>query len=259
MIRNNVRSNLLSGKPAIGPFVGLQSPNVAELMGSAGFNFVVIESEHNGIESAEIEHMLMAVGNTDAIPIVRIPSLEQVYIQKALDIGALGIVVPSVKTAKEAAQIVSATKFPPHGKRSWGPLRASRYTFDNEDYLKNANDNILVVLSIETVEAVENLEEIAAVPGVDVLFLGPWDMCLSLGLDPLLLPHQEIDQILEKMIEVATRHEVVAGAGASRPEDVEVRLNQGVKFLSYGPDYALLSSAAFSGVEAFENWMLEQT
>jgi 4-hydroxy-2-oxoheptanedioate aldolase len=225
-------------------------------MGNAGFNFVVIEAEHNGIDSAEIEHMLMAVGNTDAIPIVRIPSLEQGYIQKALDIGALGIVVPSVKTAKEAAQIVSATKFPPHGKRSWGPLRASRYTFDNEDYLRNANDNILVVLIIETVE---NLEEIAAVPGIDVLFLGPWDMCLSLGLDPLLLPHPEIDQILEKMIEVSTRFEVVAGAGAARPEDVEVRLDQGIQFLSYGPDYALLSSAAFSGVEAFESWMLEQT
>ena len=108
---NNVRNDLLSGKPAIGPFIGLQSANVAELMGNAGFNFVVIESEHNGIDSAEIEHMLMAVGNTDAVPIVRIPSHRQVYIQKALDIGALGIVVPAVKTAEEAAQIVSATKF----------------------------------------------------------------------------------------------------------------------------------------------------
>jgi len=163
-------------------------------------------------------------------------------------------VVPAVKTAEEAAQIVSATKFPPHGKRSWGPLRASKYTFDNEDYLRNANDNILVVLIIETVEAVENLEEIAAVPGIDVLFLGPWDMCLSLGLDPLLLPHREIDEILDKMIEVATLYEVVAGAGASRPEDVEIRLNQGVKFLSYGPDYALLASAAFAGVEGFKSW-----
>ena len=79
-------------------------------------------------------------------------------------------------------------------------------------------------------------------------------MCLSLGLDPLLLPHPEIDEILEKMIEVATRYEVVAGAGASRPEDVETKLDQGIQFLSYGPDYALLSSAAFSGVEAFKSW-----
>ena len=254
MIRNHVRSNLLSGKPSIGPFIGLQSPNVAELMGNAGFDFVVVESEHNGIESAEIEHMLMAIGNTNAVPIVRIPSSQQVYIQKALDLGALGIVVPAVKTAKEAAEIVSATRFPPDGKRSWGPLRASKYTFDNQDYLKNANDNILVVLIIETVEAVGNLEEIAAVPGIDVLFLGPWDMCLALGLDPLLLPHEEIDQILEKMIEASARFDVVAGAGASAPDDVCKRLNQGVKFLSYGPAYALLSAAAISGVDAFKNW-----
>ena len=110
------------------------------------------------------------------------------------------------------------------------------------------------MLIIETVEAVENLEEIAAVPGIDVLFLGPWDMCLSLGLDPLLLPHPEIDRILDKILEVSTRFEVVAGAGASSPGDVQTRLDQGIQFLSYGPDYALLSSAAFSGVEAFRNW-----
>ena len=133
-------------------------------------------------------------------------------------------------------------------------MRASKYTFDNQDYLKNANDNTLVVLIIETVEAVGNLQEIAAVPGIDVLFLGPWDMCLSLGLDPLLLPHEEIDQILEKMIEASARFDVVAGAGASKPDDVCKRLNQGVKFLSYGPDYALLSAAAISGVDAFKNW-----
>jgi 2-keto-3-deoxy-L-rhamnonate aldolase RhmA len=92
---NGGRNDLLSGKPVIWPFIGFQSPNVAELMGNAGFNFVVIESEHNGINSAEIEHILMAVGNTDAIPIVRISSLEQIYIQKALDIGAIGIEVPA--------------------------------------------------------------------------------------------------------------------------------------------------------------------
>ncbi|HIC48312.1 MAG TPA: hypothetical protein EYP00_00365 [Dehalococcoidia bacterium] len=251
MHKNETRDKLRKQKPVLGPFVGLQSPHVAELMGHAGFDFVVVESEHNAIESAEIEHILMAVGNTDATPIVRIPSSEKVYIQKALDIGAMGIVVPAVKTAEEAGQIVSETRFPPVGSRSWGPLRASKYTFDNEDYLRNANDNILVILIIETAEALDNLEAIAAVSGVDVLFIGPWDMCLALGLDPLQLPHKEIDDIVVRMVELSKRFEVVAGAGASSPEGIKDRIDQGVKYISYGPDYSLLSAAAKTGVDAF--------
>lgn len=253
MRRNHVRQKLSQGSPVIGTFVGLQSANVAELMGHSGFDFVVIETEHNALDSAEIEHVLMAVGNTEAIPIVRIPSSDKVFIQKALDIGAMGIVVPSVKSAEEARNIVSATRFPPLGTRSWGPLRASKYTFDNEDYFKNANDNILIVLIVETVDAVNNLEQIADVPGIDVLFLGPWDMCLSLGLDPLYQPHDEIGEVLHKMIQVSKERDTSAGAGASSTGDIAGRIDQGVTFISYGPDYALLSAAAQDGVKAFRD------
>lgn len=253
MRRNHVRQKLSQGSPVIGTFVGLQSANVAELMGHSGFDFVVIETEHNALDSAEIEHVLMAVGNTEAIPIVRIPSSDKVFIQKALDIGAMGIVVPSVKSAEEARNIVSATRFPPLGTRSWGPLRASKYTFDNEDYFNNANDNILVVLIVETVDAVNNLEQIADVPGIDVLFLGPWDMCLSLGLDPLYQPHDEIGEVLHKMIQVSKERDTSAGAGASSTGDIAGRIDQGVTFISYGPDYALLSAAAQDGVKAFRD------
>ena len=253
MRRNEVRRRLSEGKPVIGPFVGLQSPNVAELMGNAGFDFVVIESEHNALDSAEIEHILMAVGNTEAIPIVRIPSSGKVYIQRALDLGAMGIVVPSVKTVEEATEIVRATRFPPNGTRSWGPLRASKYTFDNSDYLRHANENILVVLIIETAEAVQNLQNIADVPGVDVVYIGPWDMCLALGLDPLSQPHKEIDDIVSSLVEVSKNNSCAAGAGASSPTDISRRLDQGVTFVSYGPDYALLSAAAETGVNAFRD------
>ena len=120
MRRNRVRQKLSQGSPVIGTFVGLQSANVAELMGHSGFDFVVIETEHNALDSAEIEHVLMAVGNTEAIPIVRIPSSDKVFIQKALDIGAMGIVVPSVKSAEEARNIVFATRFPPLSVRGVG-------------------------------------------------------------------------------------------------------------------------------------------
>ena len=117
---NRVRQLVKGGKPAIGCFLGLGSPAVAELMGLGGMDWLVIETEHNGLDSAEVQHMLMAIGNTDAVPIVRVPNRDQVYIQRALDMGAMGILVPGVRTAEEARAIVSYTRFPPVGVRSWG-------------------------------------------------------------------------------------------------------------------------------------------
>src|SRR5258707_7137621 len=195
MRKNWVREKMRAGQPTLGCFLGLGSPNVAELLASAGFDWLVIETEHNGLDSAEVEHMLMAVNGTETVPLVRIPSSNPVFIQRALDMGAMGIVVPLVRTAAEAQAIVRATRLPPQGSRSWGPLRASRYTFDNEDYFNRANDNIMVALILETKEAVENLDAIAAVPGIDALYLGPWDLCLSLGLNPMHQPYPEIDAI----------------------------------------------------------------
>ena len=130
MKTNHVREKAKAGKPTIGCFLGLGSQNVAGLMANAGLDWVVIETEHNGLDSAEIEHMLMAIKGTDTIPLVRVPSASPVYIQRALDIGAMGLMVPMVKTAGEARAIVSATRYPPEGTRGFGPLRASSYTMD---------------------------------------------------------------------------------------------------------------------------------
>ena len=132
---NAVRQRIKAGKPAIGCFLGLGSPSVAEMMARAGMDWLVIETEHNALDSAEIQQMLMAMNGCHAVPIVRVPNRDQVYIQRALDMGAMGILVPGVRTADEARAIVSYTRFPPEGVRSWGPLRATDYTLDNDDYL----------------------------------------------------------------------------------------------------------------------------
>jgi 2-keto-3-deoxy-L-rhamnonate aldolase RhmA len=231
--------------------MGLGSPNVAELLAHAGFDWLVIETEHNGLDSAEIEHMLMAMNGTETIPLVRVPSSNPVFIQRALDMGAMGIVVPMVKTAAEVQAIVSATRYPPQGTRSFGPLRASHYTFDYQDYLNHANDNLLVVLILETKEAVENLEAIAAVPGIDVLYLGPFDLCLSMGLDPMCLPLPEVDAVIERMLTVGRKHGVAIGTGTSAPEDLRQRQAQGFTMLGYGTDYMFLVNAARAGLAAF--------
>ena len=252
MKTNWVRERLQAGQATIGCFLGLESPNIAEMMSHVGYDWLVVETEHNGLDSAEIEHMLMAMNGTDTVPIVRIPSSNPVFIQRSLDLGAMGIVVPMVKTAAEAKAIVSATRFPPHGKRSWGPLRASHYTLDSEDYYDRANDNILVVLIVEQKEAVENLEEIASVSGIDALFVGPADLSLSMGLNPMRLPHPEIEQVLDRMLAVGRRTQVAVGEGCHTPERLSELQGKGATFIAYGPDYWLLANAARTGLEAFD-------
>ena len=251
MKTNQVCEKLRAGQPSLGCFIGLGSPNAAELLSHAGFEWLVIETEHSALDSAEIEHMLMAINGTEAIPIVRVPSADPVYIQRALDFGAMGIVVPMVRTVEEAQAVVRATRYPPGGTRGYNPLRAAHYSFDSKDYFYRANDNLLVTLILETKEAVRNLEAIASVPGVDVLFLGPFDLCLSLGLDPMKQPHPQIEAVIEQMLSVAKKTGVGTGIHAFSPDQLQQRQTQGFTMISYSADYVMLAEAAKIGVAAF--------
>ncbi len=251
MRTNHVREKLKAGEPVLGSFLGLGSPTVAEQMARIGFDYIVIETEHNGLDMAEVQHMLMAINGSDAIPIVRIPNSDQVFIQRSLDIGALGILVPLLRSAEQARTVVEATRYPPEGNRGFGPLRASQYTQDYPDYLGRANDNILVSFLLETREAMENLEEITSVPGVDALYLGLWDLYLDHGVSPFEMPHPEMDKVVERAIQVCAAGGVALGIGSSTPRDVRHWRDRGLTFLGYGPEYMLLDSAARAGIEAF--------
>jgi 4-hydroxy-2-oxoheptanedioate aldolase len=250
MNSNGVREKLKAGESTIGCFLGLGSPNVAELLAHAGYDWLLIETEHNALGPAEVQHMLMAINATNTIPLVRVPSADQVYIQNALDIGALGIMVPMVKTADEARAIVSMTRYPPEGKRGIGGLRSSHYTLDNVDYFNRANDNILVVLIVETKEAAENIDEIASVPGVDALFMGTWDLSLSYGLNPNDLPLPQIDKICDRVLEVCQKQGIACGGAFVTPEQIQEKKKQGYRMLA-NLDYNLLVSGARKAIEGF--------
>ena len=253
-MRNNyVREKLRRGEPSIGAFLGLESPNVAELFGHHGFEWLLIETEHNGLDAAEVETMVRAIETTEAIPLVRVPSHDQVPIQRALDIGALGVKVPMIKTAEEAEAIVSFTRYPPEGVRSWGPMRASGYTANEPDYFERANENILVTLILETVEAVENLEEICSVQGIDAISIGPADLGAALGYDPLVRVHPDIEAVAQKMVEVGKKTGVAMGISARTQADIQRRLDEGFLMINYGADYALLAALAREGVETFRD------
>jgi 4-hydroxy-2-oxoheptanedioate aldolase len=228
--------------------MGLGSPTVAELLAHSGFDWLVIETEHSALDAAEVQHMLMAMNGTNAVPIVRVQSSDPVFIQRALDMGAMGIVVPLVKSVAEAQQVVAATRFPPHGTRSFGPLRAGHFTFDSQDYFERANDNILTILILETKGALDSLDAIAALPGIDGLYVGEYDLSLSLGLNPMHLPLQEVDAVIERLLAVARATGIAAGIGVGTPDQLRRRQDQGFTLLGYGPDYIMLAKAAREGV-----------
>jgi 2-keto-3-deoxy-L-rhamnonate aldolase RhmA len=250
MKSNLVRQKLLAGDTSVGCFLGLGSPTVAELMAHAGFEWLMIETEHNAVDLADVQHMLMAIGNTSAVPMVRLPSAEPVHIQRALDIGAYGIMVPMIRTAEEAVNVVAATRYPPHGKRGFGGLRAGAYTFRNMDYFANANENTLVVLIIETKEALDNIEAIAAVQGVDVLMIGTFDLYLSLGLDPFRQPHPDGERAIERILEAGRKYNRSVGGAYGSAADLSKRREQGFRMLAF-TDYTLLANAATGALSEF--------
>ena len=247
---DTLRKKLLRGEPTLGCFVGLGSPALTELLASVGFDWLVLEAEHTPLGISEIEHMLRACSSAETAAIVRVPQGRPDLIQLALDAGADGVLVPMVRTAEEAARIVAVTKFPPAGSRSFGPLRASRYYTRTRDYFRSANDEVVVALILETPEAVTELEAIAAVPGVDAIYMGPKDLALGLGIDPF--GHDpQLDEIAGRLVAVTRAAGIAAGNGAGSPSDVAELLDQGFSMIGYGPDYRLLAHAAQAGVAAF--------
>ena len=252
-MRNNwVREKIRNGQPTIGSLLGLGSPHVAELLANTDLDWLVIEMEHSAVDWVDVERILMAMSGTETIPIVRVPPADLFSIQKALDIGAMGVLVPMIKTVAEAEAMVRVTRYPPQGERGFGPLRASQYSADYKGHLEHANDNIIVILLLETKEAVEDLEAIASVPGIDVVYLGLWDLSLSLGLNPLELPLPEIDRVIERALETCGKKGIGVGMGTDNPEGLAQRQSDGFTFLGYGPEYSLILNSVRAGLEVFK-------
>jgi len=185
-----------------GRFLGLPVPALAEVIGRTGFDFLILDGEHGYFSPERIEECLRASDSVNLPTIVRIPEINSCHIQAALDAGARGVQVPAVETAKQARTIVEASHFPPHGKRGFGSTtRAAGYGFiPRSDVTQRAEDST-VVIQIETRCGVENLTEILAVDGIDMVFIGTSDLSLDYGYsspaDPAMLPllHQTIRNI----------------------------------------------------------------
>lgn len=177
---NIVKDMLRAGKTAIGTSANLASP--AGFLAEAGFDFLLFDTQHSAVEIKELQHQLQAMKGKKAIPIVRVGDNYQDQICYALDIGAKGIIVPMVNSKEEALHMVRCCKYPPEGIRSAAGMRGEWGEFENYDeYISAVNEELLIVPMVETLKALDNLDEILSVPGIDVLLVGPSDLSIAIG------------------------------------------------------------------------------
>jgi 4-hydroxy-2-oxoheptanedioate aldolase len=180
---NRLKARVLAGERSLGTWLQSGSATFAEMAAAAGFDFFIVDQEHGLGSIEEAVDIMRAASGGEATVIVRVPSSDPVYLKRLVDAGVEGVLVPMVETAEEARAVVAACRFPPRGGRgnAWDITRSSSYGFAN-DYYGRADDNLLVIVQIETVTAVQNAAEIAAVEGVDIVFIGPTDLSGSIGL-----------------------------------------------------------------------------
>ena len=200
--------------PALGAWMFLREPMTAEAAARAGYDYVVVDLQHGIAAESEALAMIQAAEAAGAIPVARVATNHPMTIGRALDLGALAVIIPMVNDAESARQAVDACRYAPQGSRSYGPVAAiSRYT---EEYARTANETVACIVMIETKEAVDQLDEILAVPGIDGVYVGPVDLSLTLGLPPS--PDHEDERFtsaIGKILAACDRHGIVAGIHAS--------------------------------------------
>jgi 2-keto-3-deoxy-L-rhamnonate aldolase RhmA len=236
-------SRLNGSNAPIGTWLMSGSASTAEALGYAGFDWLLVDMEHVPIEYRDLWHLLQAIQCGGAQPIVRVAANDPVLLKRALDLGSFNVMVPFVENAAQAQAAVDAVKYPPFGTRGFAAVhRASRYgTW--ADYGKEANDAVTCILQIETPNALANLEEIAAIPGVDALFLGPGDLSAACGHigNP---GHPQVQMMISDAIVRAKKIGMPMGIVGGTPELVQRYLEQGYAFAAVASDIAMMMKKA---------------
>ena len=249
MRKNLVKEKLLSGDTAYGVFCNLYSPTIVELVGHMGFDFALIDAEHGpaGVESCE--HMVRAADSVGLPTFIRIAMNIRQNILRYLDIGTMGVMLPQINTRAEAEAVVEAVKYPPQGRRGLAAVRAADYglTTSLQEYTIKANQETLVAVQIETMDAVSNLDEFLSIEGIDVFFIGPADLSASMGYvgQP---NHPEAQAMIEKLVHRIRTAGRIAGTVAYNHEALAKAKERGFHFIVHG----LTAMIAKSGREYLE-------
>lgn len=240
MRANHVKRRLASGEPSVGTWLSLPSPEGAEYAGALGFDWLVVDTEHNPIDVRTMARMFAALAHSPSAPMVRIPWNTPEHFKRVLDAGAWGVVVPMVNSRAEAEQAVAAMSYPPRGVRSVGGGRHA-LSFDTtaEEYYRHADGEVLLVLQIEHLAGVERADEILSVQGVDACFIGPNDLAASMGIGlgvPLESDDPRLVEAIDHVRDTCRRHGVAPGIHCSGAAGVRQRIDEGFQFCAMASD-----------------------
>jgi 4-hydroxy-2-oxoheptanedioate aldolase len=243
MRENRLRTIWKSGGAAVNGWLAIANGFSAETMAHQGWDSLTIDLQHGVVDYQAMVGMLQAISTTDTVPLVRVPWLEPGILMKTLDAGAYGIICPMVNTREDAQKLVAWTHYAPRGTRSFGPIRALLY--GGADYQPHANDTVVMFAMIETARALDNLDDILSVEGLDAIYIGPSDLSLALGCRPVfddLDPKaaEAIDHILAR----AKAHGIVAGIHNGGPEEALKRIARGFQFATISSDARLMAAGA---------------
>jgi 4-hydroxy-2-oxoheptanedioate aldolase len=248
---NPVTDKLRSGQPSVGTWLSLCSPVAAEAMAHIGWDWLVVDVEHSPVGFETMVNCFRAAQLGGAVPMARVPWNDTVWIQRTLDAGALGLVVPMVNTAEDARQAVANMKYATRGQRSFGGSRVAAYI--DGDYRTWADEHLAILVMIETVQAVENVEEILAVDGVVGCYVGPHDLSLSMGRDPRDIgPGTAHEESMLSVLAAARKTGKAAGKHCYSAAEVSLRISQGFQFLALASDAGLLAKAASAELAAVD-------
>lgn len=241
-MKQDFRARLARGEKLYGTMVTMPTAASAEILASLGFDWLFVDGEHGPLELAELMAILQTVGDKAAC-IVRVPATAEFLVKQVLDLGADGIIVPQVNTAEQAAQVVSWCRYAPQGTRGVGLARAHGYGLTFQQYVETANEQITVVVQAEHAQAVENIEEIVKVPGIDAVLLGPYDLSASYGKlgqidDP------EVVAGIERVTKACQAAGIPLGYFGVTAEAIRPYIDAGYTLLVGGVDTIFLSSAA---------------
>ncbi len=247
MRENKVRSIWKQGGAVINGWLGIPSAIAAENMAQAGWDALTVDLQHGHVDYQVGVSMLQAVSTTGTTPLARVPWMEPGIIMKMLDAGAYGIICPMINTRAECEAFVGACRYAPAGYRSFGPVRATWY--GGADYFKHANETIIAMAMIETRQAVDNLDDILSVKGLDALYVGPNDLAISLGYAPSGVPTDAVVIDAIKTIAAgAKRHGIYAGIHCGSTAMAKQMIGLGFQFVTLLADNAFLAAAAKGAV-----------
>ena len=251
MRENKVKRKLARGETVFGTmFIEFATRGIGRLAAAAGADFGVFDMEHSGWSIETIGSLMASTRSTDLVPLVRPPAVQYDYIARVLDMGAMGIVVPFIDEPEQAEFVVRCTRYPPEGRRG------TAFTIGHDDYLpgdvkqkmRSANDEVMVVVQIESTRGLENVEKIAAVKGVDALWIGQFDLSTSMGI-PGNVNHPEFQDAQRRILKACQNSGVAAGYGSLFLDDVVAARDQGFRYLVYTADLWIYQRALRDGLE----------